>query len=366
MTALSEEHILQVLEKYFPNRHPSLVLGRGDDCSIVRTQGNMCVSTDLFMEDVHFRTSYFSPQDVGHKALAVNISDIAAMGARPTAFSLGLAFPPHTEIAWLEGLFEGMARLAQKHNLVLSGGDLSKANVLTLCITIWGESANTKNFGETTAPFLTRGGAMPGDILFIVGDIGLARIGLEELEKHGSKAKEQWPAACAAHLCPEPQTEAGLILARSSLQVRPPVLMDVSDGLSRDIPRLLGMSETQLSSTQSSSAQLLHEAPNTSNANSKAFHKSLHSSLGAQIVLPTALLHEEVLRHARMHDRCAAEQAWFGGEDYALLGACVPKLLPILHAALPKLRSIGTLTDRGYIELNGETITSCGGFDHFS
>ncbi len=354
MAALSEDHILKTLEKYFSNTHSSLLLGRGDDCSIVRMQGNMCVSTDLFMENVHFRTSYFSPQEIGHKALAVNISDIAAMGARPLGFSLGLALPAHTEMAWLEGFFSGMASLAKNHNLVLSGGDLSKADTLSICITIWGESATNKNLGESTMPFLTRGGAMPGDVLFVVGDVGLARIGLEELEKQGAAAKEQWPAACAAHLRPEPQTEAGLILARSSIHMRAPVLMDVSDGLSRDIPRLLGMQTPSYN-------------PDSAGVSSAPFSPlSVQGSLGAHIVLPTVMLHEEVVRHAQLHKRCATEQAWLGGEDYALVGACVPKLLPILHAALPKIRSIGTLTDSGYIELNGQRVTQSSGFDHFA
>ncbi len=333
MTALSEDHILKTLENYFPNTHPSLVLGRGDDCSIVRVQNSICVSTDLFIENVHFRNAYFSPQEVGHKALAVNLSDIAAMGARPLGFSLGLGLPAHTEMSWLEGFFSGMAQLAKNHSLVLSGGDLSKTDTLHICITIWGECVNNKHLGETPLSFLTRGGAMPGDTLFVVGDVGLARIGLEELEKYGTKAKKYWPAACEAHLFPQPLIEAGLIIARSNIQMRSPVLMDISDGLCRDVPRLLGQQGQR--------------------------------GLGAQIVIPTATLHEEVVRHAHEHKRCAVEQAWLGGEDYALLGACVPKLLPILHAALPKLRSIGTLTECGYIELNGERVQSGGGFDHF-
>ncbi len=350
MSALSESSILTLLAKYFPEQHSSLLLGRGDDCAVLREQSGLCVSTDLFLEDVHFRTSYFTAQEIGHKSLAVNISDLAAMGVRPLGFSLGLAIPPHTETTWLEEFFIGMAKLAKTHNMVLSGGDISRSEKIYICITVWGEGINLKQLGQNTSheynegqppistdtvgKYLTRGGAMPGDALFIVGDVGLSRIGLEELEKNGRKALVEWPQACAAHLTPMPQVDAGLILARSSSQMRPPVLMDISDGLARDIPRLLGLDKENM--------------------------------LGAKLLFPRAFLHEETLRHAKIHGRDPLREAWLGGEDYALLGACTPKLLSILHAALPSLHSIGTITDSGYIELNEQILPQGQGFDHFS
>ncbi len=348
MNTLSESSILELLSVYFPEQHPSLLLGRGDDCAVLRAQNALCVSTDMFLEDVHFRMSYFSPEQVGHKALAVNISDLAAMGVRPLSFSLGLGLPPHTPMEWLKPFFHGMANLAKEHNMSLSGGDISRADKMYICITVWGEGIASKQLGhpldtppvsensnaDTTGKYLTRGGAMPGDAIFLVGDVGLARIGLAELEKNGLQALKKWPHACQAHLKPLPQVDAGLILARSSIHMRPPVLMDVSDGLARDLPRMLGMDK--------------------------------HSTLGAQLVLPKALLHEEVLRHAHIHGRNAIHEAWMGGEDYALLGACVPRLLPILHAAIPHLHSIGTVTDDGCLELNSEPMAHGHGFDHFA
>ncbi len=334
MTQLSEDIILKKITQYFPNTHKSVLLGRGDDCAVLRTKNSICISTDLFIEDVHFRSAYFSPEDIGYKSLAVNISDIAAMGARPVGFSLGLAFPPNIEMSWLEGFFSGMSTLANLHSLALLGGDLSRANSIYISITVWGESVRQKNFNNSSIPFLTRGGSMPGDILFLVGDIGLARIGLEELEKNGLHAKKTWPKACSAHLRPQIQVEAGMILTKSSINMRTPIVMDLSDGLARDLPRLLGVNEQGM--------------------------------LGAQLNIPDSMLNEEVLRHAKEHNRCAVTQAWLGGEDYALLGACVPRLFPILHSALPKFKKIGTLTRSGLIELNGAQIEqSYVGFDHF-
>ncbi len=333
MNTLSEDHILEILSRHFPDSHSSLILGRGDDCAVIKPQGQLCVSTDLFIEDVHFRQSYFTPGEIGHKALAVNISDIAAMGVRPTGFSLGLAIPENTSMQWLDAFFFGMGQLARTHNVALSGGDISRADKVHICITNWGEVGANKALGDNGSPYLVRGGAMPGDVIFIVGQVGLARVGLEELEKNGRDSQDIWPFSCAAHLRPEPQVDAGLILARSSINVRPPVLMDLSDGLARDLPRLLG--------------------------------REKNSMLGAQIVFPDVLLHQEVIEHARKHKRNAVHEAWLGGEDYALLGACMPKLLPILQAALPQMRSIGIVTDSGHIELNGDRVDFMG-FDHFN
>ncbi len=333
MKNFSEARILEVIQKHFPDNHPSLLLGRGDDCAVIKTQGAQCISTDLFIENVHFRSSYFTPGEIGHKALAVNISDIAAMGVRPTSVSRGLAIPQHIDMTWIDAFFYGMGQLAHAHNIALCGGDLSRADKIHICITIWGEATVPKNLGENHSSYLVRGGAMPGDVLFLVGRVGLARVGLEELERYGREAEIHWPSACKAHLKPEAQIDAGLILARSSAHVRPCVLMDVSDGLAKDLPRLLGIDR--------------------------------ESTLGAQIILHEALLHEEVVKNARQKGRCPAHEAWLGGEDYALLGACMPKLYPILHAALPHMRSIGTVTDNGLIELNGNKADLLG-FDHFA
>lgn len=322
----SEDAILDCISRYFPREHPSLLLGRGDDCAVLRPGKPLCVSTDLFLENVHFRRSYFTPQEVGYKALAVNLSDLAASGARPVGFTLGLALPEDLDVSWGEGFFEGMSQLAARYHVGLAGGDLSCADSIHISITAWGESWG----GEGNAVWLSRGGALPGDCLFLIGHVGLARVGLALLEEQGNAARESWTDACNAHLRPEIQVDAGLILARAACNAqRPPALMDVSDGLAKDLPRLLGQ------------------------------------NLGAEILLPEALLHPLLVTYARGHDRSPVEEAMLGGEDYALLGSCAPELLPALHAALPGLQSIGTVTDREGILCNGAPLPVTG-FDHFS
>lgn len=322
MTPGSEDALLACLARYFPMTHPSVLLGRGDDCAVLRAPRPLCVSTDLFLEDVHFRRSYFTPQEAGHKALAVNISDLAACGARPLAFTLCLGVPPEVDMPWLEGFFDGMGRLAGQQRMSLVGGDLSRADKIHISVTVWGEVAGSGSF-------LTRGGGMPGDSLFVIGPLGLARTGLAMLEAEGRAALENWPAACAAHLTPAPQIDAGLTLVRGGASGRPPALMDLSDGLARDLPRLLG-------------------------------------GLGAEIILPEGLLHPEVVRYARRQGLSPVRHAFLGGEDYALLGACAPELLPALHAALPDMNTIGIVTDTGVLCCNGEPVPDGTGFDHFA
>ena len=330
----SEDGILGLLGRHFPNTHPSLLLGRGDDCAVLRGERPLCVSSDLFLEDVHFRRAYFTPEEVGHKALAVNVSDLAACGARPLAFTLCLGLPEWADMAWLDAFFGGMAQLACEQRMALAGGDLSRSKDLHISVTVWGESPH----GDQMDAFLSRGGSIPGDALFVVGQLGLARVGLHVLESRGRAALEDWPAACAAHLRPEPQVGAGLMLARAGRNARPPALMDLSDGVLRDLPRLLGPSG----------------------------ELGLHgNALGAEIVLPQRLLHAEVLRHAREHGHNPVHEALLGGEDYALLGACAPDMLPALHAAIPGFMAIGTVTDGGGLTCNGESLRGLRGFDHF-
>ncbi len=338
MPLLSENHVLKIVDKYFVNKHSSLILGRGDDCAVLGVNQNLCFSSDLFIEDIHFRHDYFQAGDIGYKALAVNISDIAAMGANPLGFSLCLGLSPKVDEKWLNEFFNGMSSLAHEHNMVLVGGDIARSNQISVCISIWGESAKSplKANKEDQSTFLVRGGAMPGDTLFLVGHVGLARVGLSVLEAHGIKASDDWPVACATHLRPKPLVRAGLSIARLGLQARPPVLMDLSDGLAKDLPRLLGGDS------------------------------SLQSHLGAQVVLPESLLHEEVVRYNRTYGLCPSVEAWLGGEDYALLGACAPKLFPIIYAALPLAYGIGCITDDGAISLNAQDIPTQGGFDHFA
>ena len=347
----SEDHILDLLDECFARAHPSLVLGRGDDCAELAAQGCvLALSTDIFLEDEHFRRGYFLPEEIGHKALAVNLSDLAASGAAPLGFSLGLICPPGLDAAWLSSVFQGMAALAGRYNLALSGGDISAGSKLGFCITIWGRPQNA---GKGAA--LLRRGAAPGRELFVVGPDyspegasscvpGLARLGLRLLEARGREAEGEFPQACAALLRPWPQIEAGQALAALASPQAPRLsLMDISDGLARDLPRLLRGRDG---------------AP-----------------LGADLDIPCGLLHPEMLAWANNDTNLALELILSGGDDYLLLGSAEPDLLPCLRAALAalpepaRLDRIGRVTASPGLTLRGtplEQALPLTAFDHFT
>lgn len=332
-----EDDILAIINRFFPAHHPSLLLGRGDDCAVLKQGAPLAVSTDIFAEDSHFRTLYFTPCDIGYKALAVNISDIGASGAAPTGFSLALTLTGREDEAWLAEFCRGMKELCERFCLAVSGGDLARSALMNICVTAWGELPQALPLG------LRRGMAQEGDRIFLIGSIGLSRLGLTLLEscqnaKECEEIKKIWPEACAAHLHPIPLAEEGAYLARFALQHHLEnrlSLMDVSDGLSRDLPRLLAAKKTEL---------------------------------GADITLSKKNLSPEILRYAEKTGIDAAEFAFYGGEDYALAGTCPAQFWPELSRSLSALNTPFTLLGtvrKGPITLNGR-IPQAEGFDHFS
>ena len=142
----SEDDILRCLAKYFPDQQHGVVLGRGDDCAVLQFEHPLTVSSDLFLEDIHFRRTYFEPDDIGYKALAVNLSDISACGAKPVAFTLSLALPKTTPMDWFEAFFQGMSTLARQYNVCLVGGDLSQSATIAISITVFGEVLGAGRF----------------------------------------------------------------------------------------------------------------------------------------------------------------------------------------------------------------------------
>ena len=332
MRPASEDDILAIVSRHFPVGHPSLLLDRGDDCAVLRGGGPLAVTTDIFAEDAHFRRRYFSSFDIGWKSLAVNISDVGSSGAKPSGFSIGLTLTGKEDVAWLEGFCAGMKALTERFDLAISGGDLARSSLLNVCVTAWGE------LSETLPRGLRRGVAQEGDVIFLVGNVGLARLGLTVLEAadDAEACTERWPVACAQHLRPMPLAFEGMALGRFAvehgLQDRLG-LMDVSDGLARDLPRLLN---------------------------------SRKSGLGADVVLDS--VHPEVREYCSGQGLDAVQFAFEGGEDYALAGTCPAEEWQALEAllsgfAVPFSR-LGTVHP-GAVTLNGKAPSSAG-FDHFS
>lgn len=214
---MDEPRFVAYLQRKFPFRYGS---GIGDDASLVRRgRSFQLVSTDLLIEDVHFRLADVSLEALAEKALAVNISDIAAMGGRPRYFYLCLGFPPRLAKDRLRRLFSGFSRAARKWDVDLAGGDLSRSRQLVIAITIVGESAHP----------LRRNGARPGDLVGITGPTGGSALGLKLLLAGARRSP-----FIRLHQHPQPQCAKGLTLSRFAS-----AMIDISDGLLLDLSRVL-------------------------------------------------------------------------------------------------------------------------------
>jgi thiamine-monophosphate kinase len=224
-----------LIKQYFTRRQrgdPSgrTVLGVGDDCALLAPTPGMqlAVSSDMLVEGRHFFAGA-EPFGLGHKCLAVNLSDLAAMGARPLGFTLALALPS-AEPAWLDGFSRGLFALADAHGCELVGGDTTRGP-LNICITIFGEIA------PGTA--LRRDAALPGDDIWISGTLGDARLALAGyLDEAALNADDQLLAARRMH-APAPRVALGRLLAEGRLAH---AALDVSDGLVGDLGHILAAS----------------------------------------------------------------------------------------------------------------------------
>ena len=221
---LAEDALIDALralvERPFPGR---IHLGIGDDAAVWQPSRShrSVITTDALVEDVHF-TRAMAWREIGWRAMASNISDIGAMGARPVLATIALGLPPSVEREAVLELYRGMVAVSDDARCAIVGGDVTRAPVLTISITVVGEvrASNLK----------TRSGAKPADALVVTGPLGASRAGL-----HGSVDEE----AISAHRLPQPRWREGLWLGAS---VNVHAMMDLSDGLSTDLARLCARS----------------------------------------------------------------------------------------------------------------------------
>jgi len=227
--ALSE---FDLIKQYFVRQRPGrATLGIGDDCALLTpTAGKqIAISSDMLVEDRHF----FAGADarmLGHKSLAVNLSDLAAMGARPVAFTLALSLP-QADRHWLAGFAEGLFALADEHGCELIGGDTTKGP-LNICITVFGEL--------TPGQALRRSAARAGDDIWISGTLGDARLALAGYRmEHNLLPADLLTAAARLHT-PTPRVALGCALAEAGIVH---AAIDISDGLVGDLEHILKASQ---------------------------------------------------------------------------------------------------------------------------
>ena len=218
----------ELIARHFTRTPRRAVLGVGDDCALlaVAPGQQLAVSSDMLVEGRHF-LSTVAPERLGHKALAVNLSDLAACGAEPLAFTLALALPRGDD-AFAAGLARGLFALADRHGIELVGGDTT-AGPLNLCITVFGQ--------VPAGQALLRSGARPGDRLWVSGRLGDARLALEVFRGTCSLPGEAFDAVRRAMECPEPRVALGLALRGVATSA-----IDLSDGLVGDLGHVLARS----------------------------------------------------------------------------------------------------------------------------
>ena len=214
-----------LIDRFFKRPARRAALGVGDDCALLNPTPGMqlAISTDLLLEGRHF-LSTVDPVRLGHKALAVNLSDLAACGARPLAFTLALALPEAID-AWLEGFSRGLFALADAHDCELIGGDTTRGP-LAICITVFGE--------VPPGHALLRSGARPGDDLYVSGTLGDARLALEVFRGTRSVPQAAFEAARERMEQPTPRVALGLALRGVATAAA-----DISDGLVGDLGHIL-------------------------------------------------------------------------------------------------------------------------------
>ncbi|WP_194834664.1 thiamine-phosphate kinase [Nocardia sp. XZ_19_369] len=250
---------------------PGVLLGPGDDAAMVAApDGRFVVTTDMLVQDRHFRLDWSSPVDIGRKAIAQNAADVVAMGAWPSAFVVALGCPADTALDVIDGLTEGMWAEAARAGASIAGGDLVRSRDLVISVTAFGD------LRERAA--ITRAGARVGDTVAVAGRLGWSAAGLAILTT-GAEA-DDFAEALAAHRVPQPPYAAVLETLSDSLNS----LTDVSDGLLADLGHIATAS-------------------------------------GVAIDLDSSALHDPELENLATHlDADAAQWILSGGEDHAFVG----------------------------------------------
>ncbi len=315
----------------FLERLPAGTLGIGDDCAVLpwTKDRRLLVTTDMLVEDVHFLRASIRARDLGYKSLAVNLSDIAAMGGRPTAAFLSLGIPDGIEIKWLDAFFRGIQDLAAAEHVPLLGGDTTKSpGPLVINIAVLGAARPGR--------IKLRSGARLGDALFVTGSLGDSAAGLRVILEKRLRGRDE-AALVRGHNRPRPHLPEGAWLARRSAVT---AMMDVSDGIDSDLRRIMERSDC-----------------------------------GAAVNLDALPLSAPLRRTARRHGWDARELAASGGEDYCLLAAVRRDAAAATAAAFERafgraLVRIGTVTAAGdglkYFSGGRPAALRRRGFDHFT
>ncbi|HJR19920.1 MAG TPA: thiamine-phosphate kinase [Actinomycetota bacterium] len=306
-----------------------VLIGPGDDAAAVRSTATTLATADLLLEGVHFDLAFSSPADVGWKAMAANVSDIAAMGGVPRYALVSLGAPASTPAATLESLYEGLGECARAFGVSVVGGDTVGADVLIVSVALLGDAGPAGN--------VQRSGGRPGDVVCVTGTVGGAAAGLQLLraanvDPEAVSLLARHPELASAHRRPMPRTREG----QAAAAVGATAMIDVSDGLAPDLGHICDA-----------------------------------SNLGVELRASSVPVAEGVDDVARWAGLDAVDLALGGGDDYELVIALPAAQLSALSAALAPTRvtPIGELggSERVVLGADGDRRPlAAAGWEHFS
>ncbi len=327
---LGEFGLINHLTRHLPSYDDTVVVGVGDDAAVFRAAAGsfMLITCDMLVEGRHFLRDKISPQDLGYKALAVSLSDIAAMGGLPRHAVIAVGWPKYVNLEYTEKLYSGIREAAASYGVNILGGDTVKAPQLVLDVTVVGESGR---------PPVTRTGARPGDVLAVTGRLGASAAGLALLlagETGQGLPPEVANRLVGAHVRPFPRVRAGSALAEAGATA----MIDISDGLASEVNHICNGSGT-----------------------------------GAAVYADRLPVDNDTRWAAEKLQRDWLQWALFGGEDYELLVALPDSAVAAARQALACLEVeftiIGEVTEQKHgiqIVAGKETVPlTPGGYDHF-
>jgi len=331
VSEVGEKGIIRFLSREFTAENQRVIEGIGDDTSVTLQDGGRCLlaTTDVLVEGIHYGAAYTEPRLLGRKAVSTSLSDIAAMGGRPTYLLISLIVPPDMSMEYIQAFYRGARERMDEFGVVLIGGNTSASPAgTTICVVALGEVSRDE--------LLCRKGASEGDTLYVTGYLGDAAFGLELLRTGGISNEEvQRNDAAMRHLDPSPRVKAGRLLAERHL---PSAMIDISDGLLCDVRHLV-------------------EA----------------SGCGATLTLPHLPLSPQVRGRLETHPD-DIRLPLSGGEDYELLFAVPPAKAPRVSLLAEEIElpmtPIGTVGPKEggvvVVDKNGERVQAEGeGFEHF-
>jgi thiamine-monophosphate kinase len=315
---VAEFELIAAVRHHLDDDGPDLPRGVDDDAAVIAMHGHVVAAVDALVDGVHVDRRWSSAADLGFKALSVNASDLAAMGATPRVALIALLRPPALPLAEIEQLYGGLREAADRWGCRLVGGDTVSAPTLAVSVTVLGQLVDEERM-------LRRDGARPGDLVGVIGGLGLAAAGLELLRAEAQPLLEAYPELAAAHRRPVALVEAAapLVLAGASAAI------DVSDGLGRDLG-----------------------------------HVARGSGVGIRLEAARLAPVPGVLAAAEHLDLDPLELVLGGGEDQALAFTLPPRRLGHLDAALDSVglraRIIGEVVEGSGVEVDGRAVDEVG------